>query len=356
MQPYPPYGAPPPAMSPAYGMPPPAYGPPPGYYPPPPAFNTREGVKYFSRVLLLEVLIGLIGFLIALGAIATLITLGSGNWGAALAGAVGIVMAAFVIVILGIVLFVFAIIALIKFYQGKDEFGPQHAKNFMMAIIFLILGIVLPNIGGAFSPSYGYGANITDTYNSLKMSVAVSGALQIVGGLMMALMFTFMVKAVTNEEASKFKIGTIMVMVGPIIGIAAVLAILPSKPGTVTLSDLATMGAIATSALSLGGILSLIGYYFFYQGYKSILAKMDSGVIRPGMMPVQMAPPGYAPPPAPYQPPPPAPYPQQPMPPQYPPQYPAQYPPPQYPPQQQAQYPPPQYPPQQPPQYPPPQY
>jgi hypothetical protein len=319
-------------------MPPPAYGPPPGYYPPPPAFNTREGVKYFSRVLLLEMIIVIISFLIALGAIATLVSLGSGNWGAALAGAVGIVMAAIVIIIFVIVMVIFAIIGLIKFGQGKDEFGPQHAKNFLMAIVFLILGLVLPNIGGTFSPSYSIGNNITDTYNSLKMSVAISGVLQVVGALMMALMFTYLVKAVTNEEASKFKLGTIMMMIGPIIGIAAVLAILPSKPGTVTMSELATMGAIATSALSLGGIVSLIGYFFFYQGYKSILAKMESGVIRPGLMPAPMYPPGYAPPPMPpqpYQPPPPAQYPQQPMPPQYPPpQYPPQYPqqPPQYPP------------------------
>jgi MFS family permease len=319
------------------------------YPPPAPAYFTKDGVKYFSYVLLLEVVVGLVGFLLALGAIAMILSLGSGNWGNAWGAIVAIAGVAVVLLIFALLAFIFFIVGWIKFYQGKDEFGPAHAKNFMMAVVFFILGLVIPWIGSAFSPGYAYNTNINDYYNSIRTSLIISGVLGIIGPLFNALMFTTLVKQFTNEEASKFKIATIMVIVGPVIGLVAALALLPGKPGSgVTVSQLVSFYSVASMALSVGSIVSLIGYFFFYQGYKSILGKMESGHIRPGLMlqPVPMGAPGYAPPPVPLQPyQAPVPYSQQPAPPQYPPQQyaPQQYPYPPYPPQQPPQYPPPQY-------------
>ncbi len=310
MQPYPQYGATPPAMGPAYGMPNPAYGPPPGYYPPPmPAFNTREGVKYFSQVLMLQIIIGLLGFVLAIAAIGLILSLGTGSWAGALGGIIAIASAAVILVILAIITLILYIAGWVKFYQGKEEFGPVHSKNFMMAVVFFILGFVLPYAGNAFSPSYEFGDTVTSIYDSIRASLIISGITGIIGPLFSALMYTTMVKAFTAEEAGKFKTGTILIILGPVIGLVAMLVMLPGKPGTgVSAADLISFSAVASMGLSLGGILSLIGYYFFYQGYKSIHAKMQQGVIRPGAMQAPMAPQGNVPPPVP-----PQPYPPQPM-------------------------------------------
>ncbi|MEM4728251.1 MAG: DUF973 family protein [Thermoplasmata archaeon] len=290
------YPTPPPQATPPPG-PPPAYGPAPAYYPPPPppppAFHTREGVKFFSYGLLLQVIATLLGFLLALIAIALFSSMISGN----IEGSIGSLLAiAGVGILIGLVILIaliLFIIGLIKFFQGKDEFGPIHAKNFQMAILFLILGIVIPWIGGAFSPGYSFGTSLENYYASIRTAMILSGALAIVGAVFMTLSLMYFVKAFTREEASKFKLGQILIVVGPIIGLIAVIALTMSTPKGIKPEDLWNAWGAISLAPQVGYIVSTGGYFLFYQGYKSILGKMNTNQIVPG---VQLPPPLGAPP------------------------------------------------------------
>jgi len=322
MQPAPPYGAPPPSTQYPYAMPPPGYGPQPGYYPPPPppAFHTREGVKYFSYALLMEIIVGVVGFILAIAAIGMILSLGTGNWQVAWGALVGLAAAGIAILVLVLLFIIFALLGIIKFALGRNEFGPEHAKNFLMAIIFFILGIVIPMVGGAFNPSADPRGSVDSVYSSIRTGMIVSGVVGIVGPVFTGLGLITLVKQFTTDEAPKFRLALILLIVGPIIGLAAMVAIFPAKPGSgVGVLDLSAFMSVAVMGLSLGGVVSLLGYFFFYGGYKTILEKMNAGVIQPGMPPAQSFPPGYAPPPVPpqpYQPPPPgAPAPYQPPPP-----------------------------------------
>jgi hypothetical protein len=339
MQPYQPYGAPPPA----YGTPPPAYGPPPGYYPPPPppTFETREGVKYMCYNLILQIVAAIIGFIIGLVVLVILVTNAS-NWTVAATEALLTVAAAAVAVtIVAFINFILFIISLVKFYQGKMEFGPEHDKNVGRGILYWILSFVVPIIGSVIAAglfvSMLLSGNAADIANAFRMILVVAGVLGVVGALFQTMMWKTFVKVFTTDEAPKFKTGTIFILLNPIIGLVIGALVIPGEIAYGAQSGVSNVS-------SIGSIIGLIGIWFFYQGYKSILDKMNAGIIRPGMMPAPMAPPGYAPPPMPYQPPPqpyqpppgqpyqpqqaPQPYsppppapPQYPQPPQYPPPY-----------------------------------
>jgi len=312
--------------------------------------HTKEGVKFFSYVLLLQVILALIGFILALAAIGLVMSVFSGNVtsaSTALSALVGLAAAAIATAILALISFIMFIIGFIKFYQGKDEHGPMHSKNVVMALVLWLLSFIIPFMSVAFTPTYSYfGTNSFDAYlNSVRTYVIASAVLNLVGQLMSALMFMTIVKAFTQEEKGKFMIGTILILVGPIIGIIVAVALIGGTASGLSYTSIASALSGFTAISSMGGIVGLIGYFFFYLGYKSILNKMNMGVIRPMMpmmmpMPGMMAPaPGYpAPMPMYQQPGPPPQYQQQPAygapppayPPQYPPQQPPQYPPPQY--------------------------
>ena len=308
--------------------------PPPGYYPPPPppTFHTKDGVKFMSYTMLISIITSLIGFVIGLAALAIVLTNAS-NWTASATAALGTVVgAAIIISILALVSFILFIVSLIKFYQGKMEFGQEHDKNVGRGILYWILSFIIPIIGTSIAAGVAVGmmfsGNVASILNAMRTIVIIAGVMSVVAAFFSAMMYRMLVLSFTTDEAPKFKTGTILLILNPIVGlIVGVVAI----SGEIPYSAQSGVSNIS----SIGGIIGLIGIWFFYQGYKSILAKMESGAIRPGAMPVPMAPPGYAPPPAPYQPPP-QPY-QPPPPAQYPQQYPPQYP------QQPPQYPPPQY-------------
>jgi MFS family permease len=325
MQPYPPYGAPPQAMPPAYGMPPPGYAPPPAYYPPPPppTFETREGVKYMSYNLLLQMISAVVGFVIGLAALAIVLSNAS-NWTAAATAALGgVVAAAAATIVIAIISFILFIVSLIKFYQGKMEYGPEHDKNVGRGILYWILSFIIPIIGSVVAAGVAVGmmfsGNLSDIANAFRVIIIIAGVMSVVGVLFTAMMYRTLVQSFTTDEAQKFKTGTILLILNPVVGLI--------------IGALAIPGQIASGAQSgvsyisnIGGIIGLIGIWFFYQGYKSILAKMDTGVIRPMPMQAPMYPPGYAPPPMPPQPyqqqpyqPPMAPAPYQPQPPMAPP-------------------------------------
>lgn len=235
----------------------------------------------------------MLGFLLALIAIALFSSMISGN----IEGSIGSLLAiAGVGILIGLVILIaliLFIIGLIKFFQGKDEFGPIHAKNFQMAILFLILGIVIPWIGGAFSPGYSFGTSLENYYASIRTAMILSGALAIVGAVFMTLSLMYFVKAFTREEASKFKLGQILIVVGPIIGLIAVIALTMSTPKGIKPEDLWNAWGAISLAPQVGYIVSTGGYFLFYQGYKSILGKMNTNQIVPG---VQLPPPLGAPP------------------------------------------------------------
>lgn len=318
MQPYPPYGAPPPAMAPAYGMPQPGYYPP----PPPPRFETREGVKFMSYNLLLQLVSSIIAFVVALAA-AVIILGNADNWTVGATAAIGTLVAvAGIVLLLAVISFILFLISLYKFYEGKMEFGPEHDKNVIRGIIYWLLSFLVPIIGsvvaGALTVGMILSGNLAEVASGFRLIVIVAGVMAIVGAFFQALMYRSFVKIFTAEEVDKFKYGTILLMINPIIGLIAGAVAIPENIASGAQGGVGYLG-------NLGAIIGVIAIWYFYQGYKSILNKMESGAIRPMMPPpMMMAPPGYAPPPMqpqPYQPPAGAPQPYQPPPQSAPPPY-----------------------------------
>ncbi len=265
-------------------------------------------MKFFSYGLLLEVILVVLSFVLALLAISLFYSAISANPEGAIGSLIALAGAAMLTGLLALIAFILFIIGLIKFYQGKDEFGPAHAKNFQMAIIFLILGIVLPIVGGAFSPGIPLGStNVEDYYAAMRVSLIASGVMGLVGTIFMTMCLIYLVKALAQEELSKLKLGQILVIIGPIIGIVAVVALTMQTPKDIKVQDLWTMYSAISMVPSAGSIVGCIGYFFFYQAYKSIHNKMSTGRIMP--MPRGAPPygaPGYPAPPT-YQAPPPPP-------------------------------------------------
>ncbi|MGQ9583553.1 MAG: hypothetical protein ACUVV6_08605 [Thermoplasmatota archaeon] len=267
-------------------------------------------MKFFHYGLLLEVLITILGFVFALAAIALFYSVIGGNAGGTVGSLIGPGVG-MLIGLLALLAFILFIIGLIKFYQGKDEFGPVHAKNFQMAIIFLILGIVIPFVGNIFSPGNSMTTKLEDLYSSMRVSLILSAVLSLVGAIFMTLSLINFVKAFIVEEASKFRLGQMLIIIGPIIGIIAVAAMTMQTPKDIKVEDLRAMYGALAMAPSAGQVVACVGYFFFYQGYKSILGKMNKGQILP--MPPGAPPygaPAYpqppaqpAPPPPPYSPP-----------------------------------------------------
>jgi hypothetical protein len=299
-----------------------------------------------SYNMLLQIISALCAFIIGLGVLAVVLSSGS-DLTALATGLATVLMLSVVVIILAIISFIMFIISLIKFYQGKLEFGPDHDRNVTRGIIYWLLSFIIPLIGGGVAAAVMvmmmFDGSASEIANAVRVYIVVAMVMSIVAALFQTMMFKTFVKVFTTDEEPKFKTGTILIILNPIVGLIVGVLVIPADLNSVTANNMSNVS-------SIGGIVGLIGIWFFYQGYKSILGKMDAGIIRPMPMAPPMYPPGYAPPPmppqpympppqapyqppppqaapAPYSPPPPAPYPSQPAPPQapQPPQYPGQY-------------------------------
>lgn len=332
----PPYGAPPPgygyapAAPPGYAQPYGAPAPPP--MPPPVMLNkTKDGIKYMSYFLILSIIVHLISALIAFVAFAdptAVISLGC------LVGGLGFLM---------LILF---IVAMISLWAGKDEYGPEHAKNIKMAVVFFIIIIVMTIVSAAliviFAMSAVMGAITLDAEQvafNLMMTILVPAVLNLVTAILWGLILYMIPKHfMAPEEKTKSLLGVIFYAVGSVVNLA-----IAAMVWVGTLDLIIGAGELVTNT---GTIITMIGDLFFFMVFKGVLMRFDTGQIQPpGAAPPAMGPPphpGHAPPPQ-------APPPQQPG---YapPPQQPGYAPPPQQPgygppPQQPGYGPPPQQPP-----------
>lgn len=280
--------------------------------------ETTEGVKYLSYVLLLSALISFMSFGMAILVFKVLLALSEGNVESAIASAVG--LAAGVCVVSGLIftLIILFIVALIKIWSGRNQYGPQHANNVNMGMIIFVIAIALSIVSSSIKSSYSPADSIQEMYNSMKVSMFISGVLSAVSGALMAIFLIFFIKYFLDQNLKKrVHAGAILMILGPIIGVVAVGALLPENIGDISSDDLILLASVLPMALYLGNIVSAIGHLLYYTAYKSVLNNLVTGVIKPQLAPM---PPGISPPP--YG-----------MPPQAPPQYPPQTPPPGAPPQ-----------------------
>ncbi len=222
------------------------------------------------------------------------------------------------VILLGIVAMVFFLSGLARLHAGRDEYGPEHARNAEAVVIFTVIAFVVGVSALTFGGTFGIVFPTDD-----PVGLAVTGALTVVRGLFVGLAFAFSVRALVRpEETSAGTFAVIALAVGPGVGAGVSMALLNGLPLP------STTLYIALAGLGVGAAIELVGYILFYRQYTALTNRIRSGELasrfRPQPMPFVPYPPPYVPGYGmPYYPA----YPAQP--PQYPPQGPPQQPPPQ---------------------------
>jgi MFS family permease len=277
--------------------------------------NTEQGVKYYYYALLILLISVLLAFIVAIIAIASLYSVITGTpTESDISGIMGILLIigiiACVMLIMLLISFIFVIIGLVKFNQGKNEFSPEHAKSvglgtffFILWIIFIALNFVVPFI---FGPSIF--ADPDAALESQRNSAVIGSVLSLLGIIFSGLMLQYMVKEIAPESDKKLMMfGLILFIVAGVISLAITIVFLPSAVGDMTTEEVIQLSSGSGAIQSIGGIMQVIGLALFVLAYRNVLSGFQAGRIQPSYAP----PPGYPPAPGygypPPQPPPPPP-------------------------------------------------
>jgi hypothetical protein len=277
-----------------------------GQYPPHPYAplaqpnHTREGVKFISWSMLLYIVSALVGFALGLYIINTVLqflTSTATMDSSVLSTIMTLAVVALALAIPGLLAFIFLLYGLYRMYQGKDAYGPVHVQNIQRGILLLLIGFILPSMGSMLTSSGSVSAP-ADVYSSIKTSIIISGALSLVSNFLWAFGMYNAVKLFASEEKSKFTAGMLLLAMGPVVGICVMEAILPaSASGGATADQLRSLLSGLTVLLSVGGIVSCVGYGAFFMAFRGILKRLETEpqmlYPRPPMMPQYPAPVQY---------------------------------------------------------------
>jgi hypothetical protein len=236
--------------------------------------RTHEGIKYMSFYILLSLVLNLISFAFVMGSIINPFV------------AIGI--ACFVLV-MAILLFIIFILALIKLFTGKDEFGPEHSKNVMLGLYLFIAIIVLTIVSSIVISALTFTLVLSGDLASLWMIMVVPAFIGIITSFCWGyLIFLFVKIFTTPEEKGRANIAIGLYVTGGIVNM--IVAILIAAMFLYIDPD-------ATNAMSYtGSIFTVFANILFYLIYKAILDRFDMGQITVASSPT---PPGYGQ--APYQ-------------------------------------------------------
>ncbi len=216
------------------------------------------------------------------------------------------------IYLLAILAIIFFLSGLSRLHEGRDEYGPAHARDVEHVVIFLVIAFVMSVSSLTFNLPFGIFGSPSPT---LTASVVVSGALASVRGLFVGLAFVFAARALVRpEERELLTYAVIALVVGPAIGAGVLALLIQSNPPASLPIPLVAMGVEAG--------IELLAFTVLYRSYSRVLARIRSGELPPLYRPVPFVP--YVPPYAPYWAAPPyyPPYPAQPAQPAPPPQKP----------------------------------
>ena len=183
---------------------------------------------------------------------------------------------------------IFFILGASSAHEGREEFGPDHAREMDRAVIFLIIAFVMGVIasaGGLGSASFG-----VTPFGFQGPFSPVGGVFGTVRGLFVGLLLGSLVRVfISKEDCDITRIGTALLTISPAIGTGIAFLTLTTNPvDPLTVPALAPLAFWAAAALS--GV-ELIAFVLFFRVYSSVLRRMRAGELPP----IPRPPPLYAP-------------------------------------------------------------
>lgn len=223
---------------------------------------------------------------------------GSGSFGA-VAAMIPMLISLY---LLGIVAVVFFLTGLSRVHEGRDEYGPAHARNVEYVVICVVIAFMMSISSMTFNLPFNL---FGSPGPAVTASILVGGALTAVRGLFVGLAFVFGARALARpEERELLTYAVIALVAGPAVGAGALALLVQSSPP----SSL----PISYVALGVEAGIELLAFAVLYRSYSRILARIRSGELPPLYRPMPFVP--FAPPYASYWSPPPY-YPAYPAPP-----------------------------------------
>ncbi len=269
------------------------YPPPPGYgMPPPPGYAARyqsateKGVRFFNWSLILQFLMALIGFIIALITVIAVFSATEGDFESSAFGlGAALVGLGCILLLIMVLVFIFIIIGCVNFSQGKREFPGKHSTSVTLGIVFFVLWIIMFICMFIIPIVMIVSAGLSGDISSLGSVILIIAVLSFLASLFIGLMYLFMIKEIALPVDRKLlMIGFILLIISGIISISIVAVVT-----TLDIGDLTTDQAqsISSSIQNIGAIASLIGYVLFLIAYRHTLKAIEAGQIKPtGMLEV----------------------------------------------------------------------
>lgn len=250
-----------------------------------PPTNTERGVTSLRWCLLLA---------LAMQAVAVSLLLplaylwgqfsGSGSFGA-VAALLPMVISLY---LLGIMAVVFFLTGLSRLHEGRDEYGPAHARDVESVVICVVIAFVMSISSMTFSPPFNL---FGSTGVTMAATILVGGALAAVRGLFVGLAFVFGARALARpEDRELLTYAMIALVAGPAVGAGALALLVQANPP----SSL----PVSYVALGVEAGIELLAFAVLYRSYSRVLARIRSGELPPLYRPMPFVP--FAPPVAPY--------------------------------------------------------
>ncbi len=247
--------------------------------------DTLRGVQTYYVNLILDIIFG--AFALTVGIASILLT--TSNPASAIAAAAIIGSAACGLVIVFVINFIVALMSVIRMHHGANEYGPDHARNAGLGVIFKWIGTTLSTLAailvvylliGGTSVFFGAGSVQSTVFVPLLVTIFWTAG---VGSK--AQMYRFMVRSLQPPETRRWAdIASFLIPALGVIGIAAVGYVtirfldVAANPSSVTSEEAARLFSLLIGGVFLPPGLALIGYVIFLSVYAKTRQRLDAGL------------------------------------------------------------------------------
>ncbi len=247
--------------------------------------DTLRGVQTYYVNLILDIIFG--AFALTVGIASILLTTSDPR--AAIAAAAVIGSAACGLVIVFVINFIVALMSVIRMHHGANEYGPDHARNAGLGVLFKWIGTTLSTLAailvvylliGGTSLLTGAGSVQSTVFVPLLVTIFWTAG---VGSK--AQMYRFMVRSLQPPETRRWAdIASVLIPALGIIGIAAVGYVtvrvldVAANPSSVTSEEAARLFSLLIGGVFLPPGLALIGYVIFLSVYTKTRRRLDAGL------------------------------------------------------------------------------
>ncbi len=247
--------------------------------------DTLRGVQTYYVNLILDIIFG--AFALTVGIASILLT--TSNVNAAIAAAAIIGSAACGLVIVFVINFIVALMSVIRMHHGANEYGPDHARNAGLGVLFKWIGTTLSTLAAILvvyllinGTSLFLGASNLPSTVFVPLLVTIFWT---AGVGAKAQMYRFMVRSLQPPETRRWAdIASFLIPALGVIGIAVVgyvtvrILDVVANPGAVTSEEAARLFSLLIGGVFLPPGLALIGYVIFLSVYAKTRRRLDAGL------------------------------------------------------------------------------